>query len=313
MERIAEEYYENQINDSSIEIRCISPAGEASIHTYLDGRLAIFKNGILYDVRNIINIGIPVINVPNDLAEKDWKDYITTCIRGLNTQNAQDMIIENIKEGTEESLGVEVPNGYTLTCNINGDILDSCIIIRESSKVQLEDKETNVKLISSTDVINSNTVLEVKEVKSGEAYNAITESLKNVSNKFVAYDITLKSDGVEIQPNGNVQISLPIPSGYDTSKVVVFRVESDGTIIKYDTKIEDNYAIIETNHFSNYIIVEQNVSNATGTDKTPIQNGEKDDTPKTGAIQYIGLAGIVIALSSIGIIALRNKGTELNR
>lgn len=173
--------------------------------------------------------------------------------------------------------------------------------------VETADKTTNVSLSADTSILPSNTVLEVKEVKSGEAYNTITESLKNVSNKFVAYDITLKSDGVEIQPNGNVQISLPIPSGYDTSKLVVFRVETDGTIIKYDTKIEDNYAIIETDHFSNYVIAEQNVSSTTETDKTPIQNGEKDDTPKTGTVQYIGLAGIVVALSSIGIIALRNK------
>ena len=173
--------------------------------------------------------------------------------------------------------------------------------------IETADKTTNVSLNADTSIIPSNTVLEVKEVKSGEAYNTITESLKNVSNKFMAYDITLKSDGVEIQPNGNVQISLPIPSGYDTGKVVVFRVETDGTIIKYDTKIENNYAIIETDHFSNYVIAEQNVSSTTETDKTPIQNGEKDDTPKTGTIQYIGLAVIVVALSSIGIIALRNK------
>ena len=173
--------------------------------------------------------------------------------------------------------------------------------------IETADKTTNVSLNADTSIIPSNTVLEVKEVKSGEAYNTITESLKNVSNKFMAYDITLKSDGVEIQPNGNVQISLPIPSGYDTGKVVVFRVETDGTIIKYDTKIENNYAIIETDHFSNYVIAEQNVSSTTETDKTPIKKGEKDDKPKTGTIQYIGLAVIVVALSSIGIIALRNK------
>lgn len=173
--------------------------------------------------------------------------------------------------------------------------------------VETADKTTNVSLNADTSIIPSNTVLEVKEVKSGKAYNTITESLKNVSNKFMAYDITLKSDGVEIQPNGNVQISLPIPSGYDTSKIVIFRVETDGTKTQYDVEIKDNYAIIETDHFSNYVIAEQNVSNTTETDKTPIQNGEKDDTPKTGTIQYVGLAVIVVALSSIGIIALRNK------
>ena len=173
--------------------------------------------------------------------------------------------------------------------------------------VEAVDKTTNVSLSADTSIIPSNTVLEVQEVKGGEAYNTITESLKNVSSKFRAYDITLKSNGLEIQPNGNVQVYLPIPNEYDTSKIAVFRIEEDGRKVKYDAEVKDNYAIIETDHSSNYVIAEQNVSNTTGTDKTPIQNGEKDDTPKTGSVQYIGLAGIVVALSCISIIVLRNK------
>lgn len=307
METIAEEYYENQINDSSIELRCISPAGESLIHTHLDSRLGIFKNGILYDVRSITNIGLPIINVPNDVAENDLKDYITSCIRKINTSTAQNVIIENITKGTEEQLGIDVPNGYTLVCNLDGDKMKNCIIVNRETKIYLEDASTDVKLDSSSNVIPNNTVLEVKEIKTGESYNTITSSLKSISNKFVAYDITLKSEGVTIQPNGNVQISLPIPSGYDTSKVVVFRVESDGTKIKYDTQIKDNYAIIETDHFSNYVIAEENISNTTEIKESPNSELEKDDTPKTGVGQYLGLVGIVIVLSSIGIIALRSK------
>lgn len=307
MEIIAEEYYENQINDSSIELRCISPAGESLIHTHLDSRLGIFKNGILYDVRSITNIGLPIINVPNDVAENDLKDYITSCIRKINTSTAQNVIIENITKGTEEQLGIDVPNGYTLVCNLDGDKMKNCIIVNRETKIYLEDASTDVKLDSSSNVIPNNTVLEVKEIKTGESYNTITSSLKSISNKFVAYDITLKSEGVTIQPNGNVQISLPIPSGYDTSKVVVFRIESDGTKIKYDTQIKDNYAIIETDHFSNYVIAEENISNTTEIKESPNSELEKDDTPKTGVGQYLGLVGIVIVLSSIGIIALRSK------
>lgn len=307
METIAEEYYENQINDSSIELRCISPTGESLIHTHLDSRLGIFKNGILYDVRSITNIGLPIINVPNDVAENDLKDYITSCIRKINTSTAQNVIIENITKGTEEQLGIDVPNGYTLVCNLDGDKMKNCIIVNRETKIYLEDASTDVKLDSSSNVIPNNTVLEVKEIKTGESYNTITSSLKSISNKFVAYDITLKSEGVTIQPNGNVQISLPIPSGYDTSKVVVFRVESDGTKIKYDTQIKDNYAIIETDHFSNYVIAEENISNTTEIKESPNSELEKDDTPKTGVGQYLGLVGIVIVLSSIGIIALRSK------
>lgn len=175
--------------------------------------------------------------------------------------------------------------------------------------VQKTDSKTNISLDTNTDVVPNDTILNVTEIKNGQSYNIITETLKNLSNKFVAYDITLKSNGVEIQPNGKVKISIPILSGYDVNKISVFRVEDNGTKIKYDTKISNNYAIIETDHFSNYVLAEENIVNTEETNKPaePVKELEKDDTPKTGTVQYIGIAVIAIILSSMGIAALRNK------
>lgn len=305
MEDLIEEYYENQINDPSIELRCMSPAGESLFHIYLDSRLAIFKNGILYDIRNISNIGIPVINVPNNLAENELKNYISNLISEINSETVQNLIIEDIEKGTKDSLGFDVPNGYTLFCNLNGDKIESYIIVNKNTIVHLEDNVTNIKLNSSSDIIPSDTILEVKEIENGKAYSIVADALKNVSDKFVVYDITLKSEGVKIQPNGKVEISIPIPSEYDTNKIVVYRVEDDGTKVKYNAKINNNYATIQTDHFSKYVLVEENNSNMSETNDNTTQGAEKDETPKMGVVQYVNIAGIVIIISSVAIFIFK--------
>jgi hypothetical protein len=40
-------------------------------------------------------------------------------------------------------------------------------------------------------------------------------SLGDSTNKIVAYDINLLSNGVKVQPNGKVKISIPIPNGFN--------------------------------------------------------------------------------------------------
>ena len=66
------------------------------------------------------------------------------------------------------------------------------------------------------------------------------------------------SAGVAItQLAGKVSVSLPVPAGIDITKTItVFRVETDGSLTKLDTKILDGKCVFETDHFSTYIIAQ---------------------------------------------------------
>lgn len=179
---------------------------------------------------------------------------------------------------------------------------------KEPDLIQKTDNKTNVILDTDTNIVPSDTVLEVTEIKDKQLYTTITESLKNVSNKFVAYDITLKSKGVEIQPNGNVKISIPIPSEFNKSQLVAYRIDESGKKIEYTVKVNGEYAIIETDHFSTYVLGEmQKESNQESNQENSNTNKEKDDTPKTGTVEYTFVAGIVLLLSVTGLIILKKK------
>ena len=191
----------------------------------------------------------------------------------------------------------------------------------DNTNTTIKNEETNIELKADTNVVPSNTKLEATEIKTEKILNIVKESLKEISNKYISYDITLKSDGVAIQPNGKVKISIPIPSNFDKTKLSVFRISDDGTKIKYDTKVENNVATIETDHFSTYVLAENNIvanneqnntisnqeKNKDTTKSTETKKGEKDETPKTGTIDIIGYILLVSVLSGIGIVALKKK------
>lgn len=64
------------------------------------------------------------------------------------------------------------------------------------------------------------------------------------------YDITLRKDGVEIQPDGVVKVK--IPAGSEESKV--YRIETDGTVTDMNAVYEDGYLVFVTEHFSLYAV-----------------------------------------------------------
>lgn len=91
------------------------------------------------------------------------------------------------------------------------------------------------------------------------------------------YDITLQSNGVKVQPNGKVKVSIPVPEGLDTNKLVVYRIDKEGNKTEYKITVEtiDNikHAIFETNHFSTYVLGEKAEETTTNTETTA--KGEK--------------------------------------
>ena len=168
--------------------------------------------------------------------------------------------------------------------------------------IEKAEEETNIKIEG-----NNNTLPDNLELIANHINNYTNDKLENIKN-YRAYNISLKSNNVEIQPNGNIKVSIPIPSGWNTENLVVYRAE-ENEFIKYDVIIKETdgqkFATFETNHFSTYILADLSVQNPA---EDSISKDEKDDTPKTGITKNINILLIsVILLSSIGAIAIIKK------
>lgn len=179
-----------------------------------------------------------------------------------------------------------------------------------------EDTQTGVKLDSASSSLPKTVELVVDKVDNGTTYNVVVNTLKDNVSKFYAYDISLTNGGVTFQPNGKVKISIPIPNDIDTSNIVVYRVTSSGEKIEYKPSVETidsvKYAVIETDHFSTYVLAEKKAEKKVENEQTNISTegtnkNEKDNTPKTGTIDVIYFILPVIIISALGVVVFNKK------
>lgn len=118
------------------------------------------------------------------------------------------------------------------------------------------DNKTNIKLEASSGMIPDNTIMNIIEINSGETFNKIKNILSEIKN-FKVFDITLKVNDTNIQPNGKVKISIPIPAGFDASRLIVYRVDENNTKTEYQVTVTNGYATFVTDHFSTYVLGEK--------------------------------------------------------
>ena len=305
--------YTKQINDNSITLKYGSAAGGSTglnLWTWSGTCIGVFKNGILYDIKNMGDeCTIPIINIPDTIKDDEIKQYIIETITKYNSEYGTNIskIEKGIKDKDKTGLNIDIPNGYTIYTNFTeDDRYISYVIVKgkdiqdttseDSSTITLTDNATNVKMNAKGGVLPSNTKLEVNPITKGKTFNNIKNLLH--TEKITVFDITLKSNGVKIQPNGKVSITIPIPAGYDSSKLVVYRVDDNGNKIEYAYKvsiIDGKYINFETDHFSKYVLAE-------------VEQNEKDDTPKTGIeTKKTPLFLITGAISTLGVFFIKNK------
>ena len=264
-ENYAKEYFKNQINDSSVDVITELYYWDGSdINTRVNSiRVALFKDGALCEIRTLkLGVTLPVITIPANIKEDAYPDYIKSEIKKYDEEFANG--VSSVQKVNASQNGIllnsklEVDGMYTLLNDNNN--CDGYVIARkaETKEIAETDKDTNISLKSNTEVLPAGTTLEVKNIsKTDDAYAVIEKALTSVASKFVGFDITLKSENVKVQPSGKVKISIPVPEGYDTSKIGVYRVAEDGTKTEYEVKIESGMVTFETDHFSNYVVYEK--------------------------------------------------------
>lgn len=303
------EYFTNKVNDSNIKLVAVigQGAGNGLNLEAIDTYLHIFKNGKLYDIRDIKNITfIPVVNVPANVTDKDLNDYV---IKEVNK-------IYDYSEYGYVSITKKADNIYTLNSESEDKEFYNCEIMIKREKataVTNTDKDTKIKLDTTSAVVPKGTTLVAEKVTSGDNYNVVVKAVENEVDKLVLYDINLINNNVKIQPNGKVKVSIPVPAGFDVSKIVVFRVADDGTKTKLDITVKDGYIIFETDHFSNYVVGEEKTNTtAEETSKADTSRAsnttkrELDNTPKTGTdnVNVLTVISSILSIVSAGAIAL---------
>lgn len=129
--------------------------------------------------------------------------------------------------------------------------------------IAIDDEKTGIKLETDDGVVPPDTVIQAEPVTEGGNFTIVNDALAQTSRKWVAYDISLLSDNVKIQPSGKVKITMPVPKGMNKNKMALFHVAEDGTLTQIPFALDEtkDHLIFETDHFSLYAVAETDDAN----------------------------------------------------
>lgn len=121
--------------------------------------------------------------------------------------------------------------------------------------VVLKNAVYGVVVSTDEEVLPENVQLLVEQTGIADASERMVKQIISENYGLVAaYNVTLLSDGQEIQPDGEIEIGLPIPAAYENSIVQVVCLQEDGSVETFETRRSGGEAYIKTNHLSVYAI-----------------------------------------------------------
>ena len=164
---------------------------------------------------------------------------------------------------------------------------------------------------------------------SNELYSSLSQFLSLSSDQFQIYTVAVIDPVTQqpVEPDSPVEVSLDMPSGYDTDKVVVSEISMDGeTPVRTELSFTYNNgkAVFETDHSGIYVVMEKKVQPQLPaslemtskveklelTKKYPdsvsltSSSGTRTLNPQTGDDNTVLIWGVVTAIAAAAVIAL---------
>jgi len=161
------------------------------------------------------------------------------------------------------------------------------------------DVHTNVTISSDDSSIPLDTMINAKELTSGEEYERIIKIL-NLTDS-LTFDLKLYSKSLEDYitklDDGTFEVKIPIPEEFKGKDLIVYYVDAKGNKEPFTVTTKNGYAVFNTNHFSIYTLAVTDVADESKLPTTP-KNPDTNDNIAVyfgiGIISLIGLAGLTI-------------------
>lgn len=170
------------------------------------------------------------------------------------------------------------------------------------------------------------------QMESGEEYEQLSAFLSLSADRFKIYMVTFVDAGqVPVQPEGPVQVSLPVPSEYDMNRVVVSEIAMEGNTpqrTELPGTAENGYIVFQTDHAGVFVLMEKKAqaelpSSLEMTDKvekleltkyeTVIAgesgSGSVSSVPKTGdqTLPFLWIGASAVVSSGLLLVVIANS------
>ena len=302
----------------------VTVPGAASGLVYTGSELTGVANGDLYTVTNgkATNAGSYTATVTlNDAANYEWSSAFDGKLDWSIAKATYDM--SGVKfdsnafvyDGKSHSLAIgTLPSGvtvtyenndkteigtYTVTAKFSGDSanynaiadMTATLTIRQAIIENVVDggdaSKPNV-IVSEKDGIDPN--VQLVAVKQEEVPTAIQEDVARDEIVAAVYEISLKSDGVSVQPNGDLTIRLLIPDDVNGKTFRILHLH-EGKVEDVEYTVDGDYAVFTVDKLSEFSIVVDN----------------------SGSALWLIIVLAVIVAAEIVLIVLKKRKTKGNK
>ena len=148
-------------------------------------------------------------------------------------------------------------------------------------------------------VIDDNAKLVLSAVQSSQTSVNLVKQLVDESYNIVqSYDVSLEVDGIEVEPDGEAELGLTIPSEYENAIIKIVELQDDGTIHVYETRRSNGVAYANIKRMGMYAII------------API---DQVQTKNETVIRAVAIAAALLLVAGGGIVFIRGNRKKKTR
>ncbi len=201
-----------------------------------------------FSLSNVIDTSVEMVNVfENFLNALDisWKHIAKMTVSGA----------ESVLSKMFTSIGTPLKAGFTAS-EINNwyEIFDNVYSSLNKTYASIYTDMDNIQNIDGIEVITNGKIDVDTALQVFKIYNNESAEENANGNKYELYNISFVKNDKTIQPSGLVEVRIPIPKGMKKDTCEIHRQEEDGSWTILTARVEGNYLVFETDHFSLYMI-----------------------------------------------------------
>ncbi len=176
-----------------------------------------------------------------------------------------------------------------------------------------KDDATGAIFEADAGVFTEGTTLSVEELgQDNPSYASAENVLKDTCKDFKLYDVSASRNGADVQPNGELTVTLPIPDGFGTD-VALYLLSSDGTAEPIEVTVSADGKTLTAKLTKLGELAIGKLGNGVSDDvpgdvSTDAPTAEEPAGGKTSVVLYIVLAAIVLAAGgAVLVVVIRKK------
>lgn len=233
------------------------------------------KDGRLYSIRDLTRnngkyeLGAPLLTNVKKLSDRFYLDknnnlytsvynYGYSLCWGMREGEKPVKIMTNVVDFTEcpDCVIFTRADGSVWTWEMpdNEDYYEKLLDAYSERDKIITDEKTGIE-IEFNDQFDKNVKLEANEVSDMNSLKLLNDKFGKVEAKM--YDVSVKKNGVKVQPNGSVTVSIPVPENFSPYFHVCSIGEDGKSITTLARSVGGGYATFTTDHLGRFAIVQE--------------------------------------------------------